>query len=85
MDLSTTISEINSLSVDDRIRLVEAVWDGIALEPTATGNLIRRNVTFRNGQFDLSDASAGGTNVFTQNSFRTKGASPTTPGLGTVV
>jgi putative addiction module component (TIGR02574 family) len=32
MDLSTTLSAINALSVDERIRLVEAVWDGIAAE-----------------------------------------------------
>lgn len=33
MDLSTTMSEIASLSVDDRIRLMEAIWDSIAAEP----------------------------------------------------
>jgi len=32
MDLPTTLSTINALSVDERIRLVEAVWDGIAAE-----------------------------------------------------
>ena len=33
MDLSTTLAEIVALSVDERIRLVEAVWDSIAAEP----------------------------------------------------
>jgi putative addiction module component (TIGR02574 family) len=32
MDLTAALSVINSLSVDERIRLVEAVWDGIAAE-----------------------------------------------------
>lgn len=32
MDLATTLSAINALSLDERIRLVEAVWDGIAAE-----------------------------------------------------
>jgi putative addiction module component (TIGR02574 family) len=33
MDLSTTLVEIISLSVEERIRLVEAIWDSIAAEP----------------------------------------------------
>jgi putative addiction module component (TIGR02574 family) len=33
MDLSTTLAEIVSLSVDERIRLVEAIWGSIAAEP----------------------------------------------------
>ena len=33
MDLSTTLAEIVSLSIDERIRLVEAIWDSIAAEP----------------------------------------------------
>jgi putative addiction module component (TIGR02574 family) len=33
MDLSTTLAEIVLLSVDERIRLVEAIWDSIAAEP----------------------------------------------------
>jgi putative addiction module component (TIGR02574 family) len=32
MDLSTTLAEIVALSVDERIRLVEAVWDSITAE-----------------------------------------------------
>ncbi len=32
MDLSTTLAEIVSLSVDERIRLVEAIWDSITAE-----------------------------------------------------
>jgi putative addiction module component (TIGR02574 family) len=32
MDLTAALSVINALSVDERIRLVEAVWDGIATE-----------------------------------------------------
>ena len=33
MDLSTTLAEIASLSVDERIRLVEAIWESITAEP----------------------------------------------------
>ena len=33
MDLSTTLAEIVSLSVDERIRVVEAIWVSIAAEP----------------------------------------------------
>ena len=33
MDLSTTLAEIVLLSVDERIRLAEAIWDSIASEP----------------------------------------------------
>ncbi|MBM3942955.1 MAG: addiction module protein [SAR202 cluster bacterium] len=33
MDLSATLAEIASLSVDERIRLLEAIWDSIATEP----------------------------------------------------
>lgn len=33
MDLRTTLQEISSLSVDERIQLVEAIWDTIAAEP----------------------------------------------------
>jgi len=33
MDLSTTLAEIASLSVDERIRLVEAIWESITTEP----------------------------------------------------
>lgn len=32
MDLSNTLAEIASLSVDERIRLVEAIWDSITSE-----------------------------------------------------
>ena len=32
MDLSATMDEIAALSVDDRIRLVEAIWDSIAAD-----------------------------------------------------
>ena len=32
MDFSTTLTAISALSLDDRIRLVEAVWDSIAAE-----------------------------------------------------
>jgi putative addiction module component (TIGR02574 family) len=34
MDLSPTLAEIVSLSVDERIRLAEAIWDSIASEPS---------------------------------------------------
>ncbi|ETX08511.1 addiction module protein [Candidatus Entotheonella palauensis] len=33
MDLSTTLAEIVSLSIDERLSLVEAIWDSIAAEP----------------------------------------------------
>lgn len=32
MDINTTLNQINELSIDDRIRLVQAIWDGIAAE-----------------------------------------------------
>jgi len=32
MDITATLHEINSLSVEDRIFLVQAIWDGIAAE-----------------------------------------------------
>ena len=35
MDFSDALSAISSMSVDDRIRLVEAIWDGIAAERPA--------------------------------------------------
>jgi len=33
MDLSTTLAEIVSLSVGERIRLAEAIWESITAEP----------------------------------------------------
>ena len=33
MNLSTALAEIILLSVDERLRLVEAIWDSIAAEP----------------------------------------------------
>ena len=32
MDITATLNEINSLKVEDRIRLVQAIWDSIAAE-----------------------------------------------------
>ena len=32
MDISATLAEINALPVEDRLRLVHAIWDGIAEE-----------------------------------------------------
>ncbi len=32
MNMTATLAEISSLSVDDRIKLVQAIWDGIAAE-----------------------------------------------------
>jgi putative addiction module component (TIGR02574 family) len=32
MDLSTTLAQVKTLSIDDRIRLVEAIWDSICAE-----------------------------------------------------
>lgn len=32
MDFPSALSAVNELSLDDRLRLVEAVWDGIAAE-----------------------------------------------------
>ena len=33
MDFSNTLAEITTLSVDERIRLLEAIWDSITSEP----------------------------------------------------
>ncbi|HUG91951.1 MAG TPA: addiction module protein [Planctomycetaceae bacterium] len=33
MDISATLDEITALSVDERMRLVEAIWDSITAEP----------------------------------------------------
>ncbi|NJN57947.1 MAG: addiction module protein [Leptolyngbyaceae cyanobacterium SL_5_9] len=33
MDLTTTLAQVKTLSVDDRIRLVQAIWDSISAEP----------------------------------------------------
>jgi putative addiction module component (TIGR02574 family) len=33
VDISATIAEIETLSVEDRLRIVEAIWDSIAAEP----------------------------------------------------
>ena len=35
MDYSRVLSAANSLSIDDRIRLVEAIWEGIEVESPA--------------------------------------------------
>ncbi len=39
MDIAATLAEIQNLSVEDRLRIVHAIWDGIAepdvWEPTA--------------------------------------------------
>lgn len=32
MDITATLNEITALSVEDRIRLVQAIWDSIAAE-----------------------------------------------------
>lgn len=32
MDITATLNEINALKVEDRIRLVQAIWDSIAAE-----------------------------------------------------
>lgn len=32
MDINTTLNQINEVSIDDRIRLVQAIWDSIAAE-----------------------------------------------------
>ena len=32
MDFATTLTQISSMNVDDRIRLVQAIWDGIEAE-----------------------------------------------------
>ena len=34
MDLTATLTQIVGLSVDDRLQLIEAIWDSISLEPT---------------------------------------------------
>jgi putative addiction module component (TIGR02574 family) len=32
MDIAVTLNEIKTLSIEDRIRLVQAIWDSIAAE-----------------------------------------------------
>ncbi|AFY45220.1 addiction module protein [Nostoc sp. PCC 7107] len=32
MDFTTTLNEIQTLSIEERIRLVQAIWDSIAAE-----------------------------------------------------
>jgi putative addiction module component (TIGR02574 family) len=32
VDIATTLAEIKSLSIEDRLALVEAIWDSIAAE-----------------------------------------------------
>lgn len=34
MDITTTLNQITSLSIVDRIRLVQEIWDSIAAEQT---------------------------------------------------
>jgi putative addiction module component (TIGR02574 family) len=34
MDFTATLNEIKSLSIEERIRLVQAIWDSIAAEQT---------------------------------------------------
>jgi putative addiction module component (TIGR02574 family) len=34
MDLTATLNQIITLSVDDRIRLVQAIWDSISTQPS---------------------------------------------------
>ena len=34
INMTTTLAEISSLSVDDRIKLVQAIWDTIAADQT---------------------------------------------------
>jgi putative addiction module component (TIGR02574 family) len=34
MDIAATLNEITALSVEERIRLVQAIWDSIATEQT---------------------------------------------------
>ncbi|CAN1208960.1 addiction module protein [Tumidithrix helvetica PCC 7403] len=33
MDLSTTLLQVKALTIDDRIWLVQAIWDSISAEP----------------------------------------------------
>lgn len=35
MDFSETLAAVNAMSIDDRLRLVEAIWDGIEAEEPA--------------------------------------------------
>lgn len=39
MDLQTVLSEVGSWSVEDRIRLVQEVWEGIADDPSVAPGL----------------------------------------------
>ena len=40
MDLAGTLAEIISLSVNDRIRLVQAIWDSISADPEHLDNYL---------------------------------------------
>lgn len=37
MDIARTVEEISELTVDERLRIIEAVWDTIASKPEALG------------------------------------------------
>ena len=58
-DLGTTIDELRSLSVDDRLRVVEAVWDSIGddtpvdLSPEQRKELDRRIDAYEAAPDDL--------------------------------
>jgi putative addiction module component (TIGR02574 family) len=53
MDINTTLNQIKELSINDRIRLVQAIWDGIAeeqafpdLTPEQVEELDRRSAAY---------------------------------------
>jgi len=37
MDINTTLAEISALPIDERIHIVQAIWDGIAAEQAPFG------------------------------------------------
>ncbi|SKB11393.1 Imidazole glycerol phosphate synthase subunit HisH [Planktothrix sp. PCC 11201] len=39
MDITVTLNQITSLDIEDRIRLVQAIWDSIAAEEQAYPDL----------------------------------------------
>lgn len=60
MDITTTLKQINELSVDDRIQLVQAIWDSIAAEqahpeltPEQAEELDRRSAAYDENPDDV--------------------------------
>ncbi|MDJ0616205.1 MAG: addiction module protein [Calothrix sp. MO_192.B10] len=56
MDITTTLNEITALSIEDRIRLVQAIWDSIAAEqvyPDLT-EVQKRELDYRIDDYEIN-------------------------------